>query len=186
MMSGENALRAAIVSEARSWIGTPYLHQGRAKGAGVDCAMLLLEVYERAGLLPHLELAEIVTDPEKQIAKYPPDWMLHRDDERYLRIVERFACRLPVGAMPSDGDIALYRWGRTVSHGGIVDRWPRIIHAYSRSNRVEYGEGDRGEIGGPGPDGKPRLAGFWSLWPPRNNRGARAQLATALEESKAV
>ena len=161
-MSIEGAARQAIVAEARSWIGTPYLHQGRVKGVGVDCAMLLLEVYERARQIPHLELADVVADPGTQIAKYPPDWMLHRDEERYLEIVERFARRIEA-RQPQDGDIALYRWGRTISHGAIVDRWPRIIHAYSRTGRVEYGEGDRGEVGGPGPDGKPRLVGFWSL-----------------------
>ncbi len=160
----EAEARTAVINEARSWIGTPYLHQGRAKGIGVDCAMLLLEVFESAGLVPHLNLIETVTDPATQIAKYPPDWMLHRDEERYLEIVERFARKLPIGVQPQDGDIALYRWGRTVSHGGIIDHWPRIIHAYSRSNQVEYGEGDRGEIGGMQPDGRPRLAGFWSLW----------------------
>jgi len=165
-MRTEHEARQAIIAEARSWIGTPYLHQGRVKGVGVDCAMLLLEVYERAGLVPHLELAETVVNPSTEIAKYPPDWMLHRDEERYLEIVERFAQRLPDEERlpPLDGDIALYRWGRTISHGAIVDRWPRTIHAYSRSGQVEYGEGDRGEVGGPGPDGKPRLAGFWSLW----------------------
>jgi hypothetical protein len=129
--------------------------------------MLLLEVYERTGLVPHLELVETVADPDGEIAKYPPDWMLHRDEERYLQIVERFARKLPEhgpGSMPHDGDIALYRWGRTISHGGIVDGWPRIIHAFSRSGRVEYGEGDRGEIGGCAIDGRPRLVGFWSLW----------------------
>ena len=156
--------RAAVIAEARSWIGTPYLHQGRVKGGGIDCAMLLLEVFERVGLVPHLTLIETVSDPATQIAHYPPDWMLHRDEERYLQIVERFARRLPAGSAPDDGDIALYRWGRTISHGAIVDRWPRIIHAYSRSNQVEYGEGDRGEIGGPQPDGHSRLAGFWSFW----------------------
>ena len=164
----EAASRAALLVEARSWIGTPYLHQGRVKGVGVDCAMLLLEVYERTGLIPHLELADVIRDPSCQIATYPPDWMLHRDEERYLEIVERFASRLAIGEEPRDGDIVLYRWGRTLSHGGVVDRWPRIIHAYSRSNRVEYGEGDRGEVGGPGRDGRPRLAGFWSLWPSRS------------------
>ena len=164
----EHTARQAIIAEARSWIGTPYLHQGRVKGVGVDCAMLLLEVYERAGLIPHLTLTEVIADPATQIAKYPPDWMLHRDEERYLEIVERFARRVPecgLKSAPMNGDIALYRWGRTISHGAIIDRWPRIIHAYSRSGQVEYGEGDRGEVGGPGPDGKPRLAGFWSLWP---------------------
>ena len=28
------------------------------------------------------------------------------------------------------GDIALFRFGRTFSHGAIVTDWPRLIHAY--------------------------------------------------------
>jgi cell wall-associated NlpC family hydrolase len=31
---------------------------------------------------------------------------------------------------PSPGDIALFRFGRTYSHGAIVTEWPRLIHAY--------------------------------------------------------
>src|SRR5262249_4757318 len=65
--------RAAVVAEAESWIGTPFHHAARVKGAGVDCLMLLAEVYERAGIVPHLEPPF-----------YVPDWHLHRDAERYL------------------------------------------------------------------------------------------------------
>jgi len=32
----EHTARQAIIAEARSWIGTPYLHHGRVKGVGVD------------------------------------------------------------------------------------------------------------------------------------------------------
>ena len=45
----------------------------RVKGAGVDCLMLLAEVYERAGITAHVEPPF-----------YVPDWHLHRDAERYL------------------------------------------------------------------------------------------------------
>ena len=34
-----------IVAEARGWIGTPYLHQATAKGAGTDCLGLLRGVW---------------------------------------------------------------------------------------------------------------------------------------------
>jgi cell wall-associated NlpC family hydrolase len=37
-------LRAAVVREAESWIGTPFHHAARVKGAGIDCLMLLAEV----------------------------------------------------------------------------------------------------------------------------------------------
>ena len=49
-VSRVDGLREAVVTEAASWIGTPFHHAARVKGAGVDCLMLLAEVYERAGV----------------------------------------------------------------------------------------------------------------------------------------
>ena len=68
------AFRAAVVTEAKTWIGTPFHHAARVKGAGVDCLMLLAEVYERAG----------VTAGRINPPFYVPDWHLHRDAERYM------------------------------------------------------------------------------------------------------
>jgi NlpC/P60 family putative phage cell wall peptidase len=117
-MSGvADELRAAVVAEATSWIGTPFHHAARVKGAGVDCLMLLAEVYHRAGVI-----APVVPP------FYVPDWHLHRDAERYLEGLLDYA--RPIDAPPGCGDIALFRFGRTFSHGAIVTRWPRLIHAY--------------------------------------------------------
>ena len=44
--------RAAIVAEAREWIGTPWQHQQRTKGQAVDCAGLIIGVGKNLGLLP--------------------------------------------------------------------------------------------------------------------------------------
>jgi NlpC/P60 family putative phage cell wall peptidase len=109
-------LRQAVVQEAASWIGTPFHHAARVKGAGVDCLMLLAEVYERAGVSRRIEPPF-----------YVPDWHLHRDAERYMQGLLQYA--RPV-EMPAPGDIALFRFGRTFSHGAIVTSWPRLIHAY--------------------------------------------------------
>ena len=40
--------RARVVAEARMWIGTPYVHQASALGAGCDCLGLVRGVW-RAG-----------------------------------------------------------------------------------------------------------------------------------------
>lgn len=109
-------LRQAVVREAESWIGTPFHHGARVKGAGVDCLMLLAEVYERAGVSARIEPPF-----------YVPDWHLHRDAERYMEGLLHYA--RPVDT-PAPGDIALFRFGRTFSHGAIVTCWPRLIHAY--------------------------------------------------------
>ena len=80
--------REAVIREAESWIGTPFHHAARIKGAGVDCLMLLAEIYERAGVVPHI-------DPPF----YVPDWHLHRDAERYLEGLAATPVRSP--AVPS-------------------------------------------------------------------------------------
>ncbi|EXI85591.1 MAG: putative phage cell wall peptidase, NlpC/P60 family [Candidatus Accumulibacter regalis] len=130
-----------IVQEARSWLRTPYHHQGRIKGVGVDCAMILCEVYHAAGRVPYI-------DP----TPYPPDWHLHRTEQRYLGWVEDYAYRV---AEPLPGDIALYQFGRAISHAGIVVDWPMIIHAY-HSEGVVLANATQGALAG-------RLAGFWRV-----------------------
>lgn len=121
-----DALRAAVVTEAESWLGTPYHHRARVKGAGVDCAQILIGVYGNVGLVDPFD-----TDD------YPMDWMLHRDEERYLGWVERYAGRVDA---PLPGDIAVWRFGRCFSHGAIVTGWPNIIHAYRPERMVTRGE----------------------------------------------
>ena len=41
-----------IITEARSWIGTPFKHQGRKKGAGIDCVGLIYCVANKLGIAP--------------------------------------------------------------------------------------------------------------------------------------
>ena len=108
--------REQIVAEVKTWIGTSFHHEGRVKHAGVDCGMLLLEVFERVGIAPH------VVPPH-----YSPDFMLHRGEEWYLGYVLRYADPIEPPGRP--GDVILFRNGRTLSHGGIVTEWPLFVHA---------------------------------------------------------
>jgi cell wall-associated NlpC family hydrolase len=112
----EAAQRAAVVTEARSWLRTPYHHAAQIKGVGADCAMLPMAVYRAAGVIPDFE-AE----------RYCPDWHLHQSEERYLATVLRFAREVPEPTGP--GDFVLYRWGRCFAHGAIIVDWPQIIHS---------------------------------------------------------
>lgn len=43
-----------VITEARTWIGTPYHHQQCVKGVGVDCAQLIAGVGHALGLMPML------------------------------------------------------------------------------------------------------------------------------------
>lgn len=46
------AQRQAVVAEAKTWIGTGFHHEARIKGAGVDCAQLLIAVFSACGFVP--------------------------------------------------------------------------------------------------------------------------------------
>lgn len=139
--------RAAVVAEALSWVGTPYHHMGRIKGpkGGVDCATLLAEVFARAGIVEPVP-----------IETYPPDWHLHREDERYLGLVLGRATRV---FRPQAGDVALWKIGRAFAHGAIIIEpgWPHIVHAFKAARTVIRDTGD-------GAFTKAREVRFYSAW----------------------
>ncbi len=108
--------RAAVVAEARRWIGTPYHNCADLHGIGVDCGMLIVRVFVDTGLCAPF-------DPRP----YPPDWHLHRSDERYLGFVFDRCAEVEE---PRPGDILVFRYGRCYSHGGIVTT---AIAAYHRT-----------------------------------------------------
>lgn len=135
-MMTEVEQRAAVVAEARRWLGTPYHHRASVLGAGVDCALLILEAFAGAGIEERFEV-----DP------YNHDWHLHRGEERYLEIVENYMALTEADETPlkfrdpppilQPADVIMFRVGRTFSHGAIVTEWPFIIHAYYPSRIVE-------------------------------------------------
>lgn len=135
--------RQAVIAEALTWLKTPYHHAARVKGAGVDCVQILIAVYQACGLVGEVDTGEYVSD-----------WMLHQSDEIYLEGIMKYAHPVEV---PLPGDIALYKFGRTVSHAAIVIEWPLIIHAHRPEKMVTLGEGDKGQLAD-------RLHGFFSVW----------------------
>jgi len=124
--------RQDVVREALSWEGTPYHHRARLRGVGVDCAMLPAAVYEAVGLIPHVE-------PE-----YSPQWMLHRDEERFLSWVTRFAREIP-RTETGPGDLAIWKFGRCYAHAAIVIDLPEVLHAVVRGRAVLRANADRDE-----------------------------------------
>ncbi len=110
--------RTNVVRAAREWLGTPYHHHGRIKGAGADCAMFPLAVYQACGVLP----------ADYQPPEYSVQWHLHRSEELYLKEIDRFVREIT--GPPQPADFVVFRFGRTYSHGAIVINWPIVIHAY--------------------------------------------------------
>jgi NlpC/P60 family putative phage cell wall peptidase len=123
-LDATSAVRAAIVAEARSWIGTPYHVCADLKGVGCDCAMLLVRVFCDLGLVAPF-------DPRP----YSSDWHLHRSDEKYL---DQLLAHAHIVAKPEPGDVIIFRVGRCFSHGAIVSLASplTIVHAFRPAGRV--------------------------------------------------
>lgn len=117
--------RQRFIAEAKTWLGTPFRDQADIKGphGGVDCAMLLVRCAVDTGLLPPF-------DPRP----YPPQWLLHRDEERFLAIVRRFGTEVERAPIP--GDVIVYKVARCFAHGGIVLENGHIIHAFYKQKQV--------------------------------------------------
>ena len=96
--------------------------------------MILVAVYRSVGLIP------AGFDPRP----YPQDWHLHRDAERYLGNITRFCCEVE---SPQVGGIAVWRFGRTFSHGGIYIGGNQVIHSYI-GRGVVLDELDQAELSG--------------------------------------
>lgn len=121
---------ADIVAEARTWIGTPWRHQGRLKGVGTDCLGLVGGIAVNVGLFPSDQWR---TDPAfGGYGRIPLTERMLAGCARYLDNVPKNSVRL--------GDILLMSFAKErPQHFAIVSRLePRlyIIHAYAQRRKV--------------------------------------------------
>ncbi|MEM9426697.1 MAG: NlpC/P60 family protein [Pseudomonadota bacterium] len=119
-------MRAAIVEEARSWLGTPYRHQAATKGAGCDCL----------GLLRGVWCAVYGDDPK--VPAYSPDWDEVAQRDVLLEAARRYLVETPVGER-RPGDVILFRMrrGAVAKHLGICSGPDQFLHAYDGHGVVE-------------------------------------------------
>ncbi|PYG34588.1 NlpC/P60 family protein [Pelagimonas varians] len=123
-----------VVTAARGWIGTPYLHQTSLKGAGCDCLGLLRGVWREV----------IGPEPEK-IPAYSMDWSEPQGDERLWRAAVRHLRPKPLTSA-TPGDVLLFRMrdNAVAKHIGIQadietksGSGASFIHAYSGHGVIE-------------------------------------------------
>lgn len=140
----EQELRAAIVAEAKTWLRTPFHHREGIKGIGCDCVHLPIRVYQAVGLL----------EREFNPGYYAQHWYLHQSEELYMRGLNERLRRVDI-AQPAD--LAMYKFGRTVSHAAIVVDDAYIIHAYSTIGAVVLQERDDAFL-------TEHLDSYWSIF----------------------
>jgi NlpC/P60 family putative phage cell wall peptidase len=124
---------AAIVAEARAWIGTPYRHQASLKGVGCDCLGLLRGVWR----------AVVGVEPEGP-PPYSADWA-EAGADALMAAARRHLAEAPEVA---PGRVLLFRWrdGLPAKHCAIATSAATMVHAMTAppSPRWRSGPGGAG------------------------------------------
>jgi len=123
-------MRPDVVTLARAWIGTPYVHQCSALGAGSDCLGLLRGVWRA-----------LYGDEPEAVPAYSHDWSEPQGEERLLRAALRHLIPCAPG-LPVPGDVLVFRMrsGSVAKHLGIASERagkPAFIHSYSGHGVIE-------------------------------------------------
>lgn len=124
--------REAFCKELLTWQRTPYVPEGRVKGAGTDCGLLILQSFENVGLLPHID-----------IPHYPIDIACNCSTPMYLNKIKEYCTEISEEPLP--GDILVYKFSGSLvpHHASVVLNKEYVIHALVRigvtqSNRRGY------------------------------------------------
>ena len=115
--------REAVVTEAETWLGTPYRGWSCVKGAGVDCGQLIWGIYHNVGLIPVIDLPK----------DYPLYIGQHRESTEYVDLVMMFFREI-TEADVQPGDVVVWRLtgSKSYCHGAVIKSWPDyFIHAFS-------------------------------------------------------
>lgn len=106
-----------IVRIARSWVGTPYLHQASLKGVGCDCLGLVRGVWREA----------YGTEPEA-VPAYSPDWAEAGMRENLAEAARR---HMTEATDVAAGDLLLFRWRAHLpaKHAAIAASAATMVHA---------------------------------------------------------
>lgn len=120
---------SAVVDAARSWIGTPYVHQASVQGAGCDCLGLVRGVWRAVN----------GAEPEA-VPAYTADWDEPQGQDALFGAASRHMSVAEGDWLP--GQVLLFRMrsGAVAKHLGILSAAypnPTFIHAYTGHGVVE-------------------------------------------------
>lgn len=115
---------------ARSYLGTPFVHQGRTPGVGLDCAGLIICVARELGHVPpDFDVSNYAQEPDKTSIVDACD--------QYLTRISR--------EQSQPGDVIVIAWDRWPQHLGIMGVYApapthrTLIHAFMREGeRMEH------------------------------------------------
>lgn len=125
MSTSMTVTRTDVVQEARAWLGTPFHHQARLKGVGVDCVGLVIGVARALGLVA----------PEFDVEAYPRT----PDGTSLMALTSAHMSRIDRQDMHS-GDVIVVAFGPEPQHLAVLGNYAHgglsIIHAHGPTGRV--------------------------------------------------
>jgi cell wall-associated NlpC family hydrolase len=110
-----------FLAEMRTWVGTPWKHQGRFKGrrGGVDCVGVVAEARKVVGFAPHWR-------DVKNYGRTPDPQRIRDELGTHLDRVEDLR----------PGAVLLMSFGKDPQHLAVYTERGTIIHAYAQKRRV--------------------------------------------------
>lgn len=123
---------AEVVAEARAWLGTPFVHQGRTR-AGCDCGGLVGGVAAALGIVAPQWWAEVFDPMHAGYSRQPHGGQLQRVCDEFMAPV----------AEPQPGDVLLMAFAEEPQHLAIAADYAHgglsMVHALaSRGKVVEH------------------------------------------------
>lgn len=118
-----------IITQARTWLGTPYHHQARLKGVGCDCLGLVVGVADELGL-KHASGATLSSFDQTDYSRQP-------DGARLTAMLQSVLYEIPKeDAAP--GDLVLFSIEGNPQHVGLLTDYEGlgVIHCYAPSRKV--------------------------------------------------
>jgi cell wall-associated NlpC family hydrolase len=113
-----------IITEARLWKGTRWMHGQALRGVGTDCIQFLISIAKKFMLVPQ----------DYKPPAYTRDYALHNDVSLMKQEISKFC--FEVKDMQS-GDIILYKVGKCASHAGIYVGGNKVIHSHIKQGVIE-------------------------------------------------
>ncbi len=107
-----------MIAAARACVGTPFHHQGRCAGVGLDCIGLVIHAARAAGM--------VVQDRT--------DYGLRPDGQSLARALETHGARR-IDVFDA-GDILLFRYDRQPQHVALATSTETMIHSFAPARCV--------------------------------------------------
>lgn len=116
---------------ARSWLGTPFRQNGRVKGVGVSCHLLVGSIYIECGVLP--ESARIPDGPAYWARAQARPLI-----EEFLLEDPTFSARFDAvpGLACQPGDLLGFKVNKVIHHLGVLVAGHYFVHCYMHLGTV--------------------------------------------------